>query len=214
MHKAVAAYATTGSAAAQRVRIPGQRSVRDLRGRAGRTPRRIAFGAGDLVVLSGLPGSGKSTLMHRAVDGLRVDSQDTRERWAARVPRWLPYALYRPLVRAAHFAGLRRAMRSGSGVVVHDCGTQTWVRRWVTRTARRRGVAVHLLLLDVDPETALAGQRDRGRGVSRYAFARHRRAVGALVADVERGLLPAGVASAVLLDRAATDVLGGIAFRD
>ncbi|MFE1956336.1 MULTISPECIES: AAA family ATPase [Streptomyces] len=214
VHKAVAAaYATTGAAAAQRVRIPRQRSVRDLRGREGRTPRRIAFAAGDLVVLSGLPGSGKSTLMRRAVTVIGIDSQDTRERWAARVPRWVPYAVYRPLVRIAHYAGLRRAMRSGASVVVHDCGTQAWVRRWVTRTARRRGVSVHLLLLDVPEGTALAGQRDRGRGVSRYAFARHRRAVGSLVAEVERGVLPAGVASAVLLDRAATDVLGGIAFR-
>ncbi|MZD04363.1 AAA family ATPase [Streptomyces sp. SID5785] len=206
--------AAAAGAAAGRVRIPRQRSVRDLRGRGGRTPRRIAFGDGDLVVLSGLPGSGKSTLMRRAVTGLRIDSQDTRERWAARIPRWIPYVVYRPLVRAAHYAGLRRAMRSGAGVVVHDCGTQAWVRRWVTRTARRRGVAVHLLLLDVPAPTALEGQRDRGRGVSRYAFARHRRAVGSLVAEVERGVLPAGVASAVLLDRAATDALGGIAFRE
>ncbi len=211
MHKAVAgAYA--GAVAG--VRIPRQRSVRDLRGRDGRTPRRIGFAAGDLVVISGLPGSGKSTLMRRAVTVVRVDSQDTRERWAARVPRFVPYALYRPLVRVAHYVGLRRAMRSGASVVVHDCGTQAWVRRWVTRTARRRGAAVHLMLLDVPPDTALAGQRDRGRGVSRYAFARHRRAVGALVTSTERGDLPAGIESAVLLDRAATDVLSGITFRE
>ncbi|MEV3858052.1 ATP-binding protein [Streptomyces sp. NPDC050095] len=199
------------------VRIPRQRSVRDLRGRGGRTPRRIGFAAGDLVVLSGLPGSGKSTLMRRAVavgPAVRIDSQDTRERWAARVPRFLPYALYRPLVRVSHYLGLRRAMRSGVSVVVHDCGTQAWVRRWVARTARRRGVSVHLLLLDVPPDTAVEGQRERGRGVSRYAFARHRRAVGALVTSTERGDLPAGIESAVLLDRAATDALGGITFRE
>ncbi|MGP3774382.1 AAA family ATPase [Streptomyces sp. SDT5-1] len=216
MHKAVAgAYAVSASApAVAGVRIPGQRSVRDLRGRRGHTPRRLAFAAGDLVVLSGLPGSGKSTLMRRAVTEVRIDSQDTRERWAARMPRFLPYALYRPLVRIAHYAGLRRAMRSGASVVVHDCGTQAWVRRWVIRTARRRGVAVHLMLLDVPEDTALDGQRERGRGVSRYAFARHRRAVGALVSSTERGELPAGMASAVLLDRAATEALGGITFGD
>ncbi|MEU6389018.1 AAA family ATPase [Streptomyces sp. NPDC046939] len=195
------------------MRIPRQRTVRDLRGRGGRTPRRIRYAAGDLVVLSGLPGSGKSTLMRRAVRVVRVDSQDTRERWAARLPRFVPYALYRPLVRVAHYLGLRRAMRSGASVVVHDCGTQAWVRRWVVRTARRRGAAVHLVLLDVPPALALEGQSARGRGVSRYAFARHRRAVGALVTSTERGELPAGIESAVLLDRAATDALGGITFR-
>lgn len=216
MQKAVAgAYAaTSGVAAVPRVRIPRPRTVSDLRGRAGRTPHRLAFAAGDLVVLSGLPGSGKSTLMRRAVTVVRIDSQDTRERWAASLPGWLPYALYRPLVRLAHYAGLRRAVRSGASVVVHDCGTQAWVRRWVTRSARRRGAAVHLMLLDVPADTALAGQRDRGRGVSTYAFARHRRAVGALVTATERGDLPAGMESAVLLDRAATDVLGGILFQD
>ncbi|MGY0018813.1 AAA family ATPase [Streptomyces sp. YJ-C3] len=217
MHKAVVgAYATTASAVTvvPGVRVPRQRSVRDLRGRGGRTPRRIGFAAGDLVVLSGLPGSGKSTLMRRAVTVVRIDSQDTRERWAARLPRGVPYALYRPLVRIAHYVGLRRAMHSGASVVVHDCGTQAWVRRWVIRTARRRGVAVHLVLLDVPPRAALDGQRERGRGVSRYAFARHRRAVGALVTSTERGELPEGIESAVLLDRAATDALGGITFRE
>ncbi|GAA2323707.1 AAA family ATPase [Streptomyces kunmingensis] len=217
MRKAIAgAYATAASAASTvvpGVRIPGQRSVRDLRGRGGRTPRFIGFAAGDLVVLSGLPGSGKSTLMRRAVTVVRIDSQDTRERWAARLPRGVPYALYRPLVRIAHYVGLHQAMRSGASVVVHDCGTQAWVRRWVTRAARRRGASVHLLLLDVPPDTALEGQLERGRGVSRYAFARHRRAVGALVTSTERGELPAGIESAVLLDRAATDALGGITFR-
>ncbi|MFJ9040271.1 AAA family ATPase [Streptomyces sp. NPDC102406] len=212
----VGAYATTAPSAPAAVpgaRTPRRRQVRDLRGRAGRTPRRIGFAAGDLVVLSGLPGSGKSTLMRRTVTVRRIDSQDARERWAARLPRGVPYALYRPLVRIAHYAGLRRAMRSGASVVVHDCGTQAWVRRWMIRVARRRGAAVHLLLLDVPPETAREGQLRRGRGVSRYAFARHRRAVGALVTSTERGELPAGIESAVLLDRAATDALGGITFR-
>ncbi|WP_394430222.1 AAA family ATPase [Streptomyces sp. SGAir0957] len=203
----------TGTGRTITVRIPRQRTVRDLRGRSGRTPRRIRFAAGDLVVLSGLPGSGKSTLMRRAVRVVRVDSQDTRERWAARLPRSVPYVLYRPLVRVAHYLGLRRAMRSGASVVVHDCGTQAWVRRWVIRAARRRGAAVHLVLLDVPPTLALEGQLARGRGVSRYAFARHRRAVGALVTSTERGELPTGIESAVLLDRAATDALGGITFR-
>lgn len=204
--------------------------VRDFRDRSGRGPRALRFDPGDLVVVSGLPGSGKTTLMARTVGdtdlrggagagalgaaaaAVRIDSQDTRDRWARRVPAAVPYALYRPLVRFAHFAGLRRALRSGAGVVVHDCGTQAWVRRWLAREARRRGAVLHLLLLDVAPRTALDGQRERGRGVSRYAFARHRRAVGRLVRDAERGVLPRGCRSAVLLDRAAADTLRTIAF--
>jgi predicted kinase len=218
-----------GAAAARARTERAAAVVRDLRDRAGRGPHALRFAPGDLVVVSGLPGSGKSTLMSRTVrdtsvslvraalatpvaPARRIDSQDTRDRWARRMPAALPYALYRPLVRVAHFAGLRRALRSGESVVVHDCGTQAWVRRWLAREARARGTRLHLLLLDVAPDTALDGQRQRGRGVSRYAFARHRRAIGRLVRDAQRGVLPAGCASAVLLDRAAGGALRSVRF--
>ncbi|MEV0185736.1 AAA family ATPase [Streptomyces sp. NPDC050625] len=215
------AYATTTGMALPKRRAAPARGrcderpapvVRDLRDRAGHSPHGLLFGPGDLVVITGLPGSGKSTLMRRAVRGARIDSQDTRDRWDARMPRLLPYAVYRPLVRLAHYAGLRRALRSGEGVVVHDCGAQAWVRDWLAREARRRGGTLHLLLLDVAPDTALEGQRERGRGVSRYAFLRHRRAAARLLRTVERGELPEGCGSAVLLDRAAADVLHRIGF--
>ncbi|MER5428910.1 AAA family ATPase [Streptomyces sp. NPDC002588] len=186
--------------------------VRDLRERSGHSPHGLLFGHRDLVVVTGLPGSGKSTLMRRAVRGVRIDSQDTRDRWDALAPRFVPYAVYRPLVRLAHYAGLRRALRAGEGVVVHDCGTQAWVRDWLAREARRRGGALHLLLLDVTPDLAIEGQRERGRGVSRYAFLRHRRAAARLIRSVEKGRLPAGVGSAVLLDRDAADTLSRIGF--
>ncbi|NEC87447.1 AAA family ATPase [Streptomyces sp. SID12501] len=188
--------------------------IRDLRERSGHSPHGLTFGARDLVVVTGLPGSGKSTLMRRAVRATGIDSQNTRDQWDARTPSFLPYAVYRPLVRLAHYAGLRRALRSGAGVVVHDCGTQAWVRGWLAREARRRGGTMHLLLLDVTPDEALEGQRERGRGVSRYAFLRHRQAASRLLRSVEKGNLPEGCGSAVLIDRDAADILRRIDFAD
>ncbi|UQA92991.1 AAA family ATPase [Streptomyces halobius] len=199
---------------------PGRHAeVMDLREGA-RPATGMRFPAGDLVVVSGLPGSGKSTLMHRIVPPLdargaavhRIDSQDVRERWERGRLRRLPYGLYRPLVRAAHYLGLRRALRSRDSVVVHDCGTQAWVRRWIARSARRGGRGLHLVLLDVSPEVALSGQEARGRGVSGYAFARHRRAVRRLVGGAEAARLPKGVGSAVLLDRRAASALETVSF--
>ncbi|MFC9295284.1 AAA family ATPase [Streptomyces sp. NPDC057011] len=202
-----------GAGAGPRVRREPAGPVRDLRGPGVRGPQRLGFAPGDIVVVSGLPGGGKSTLIKRAAaEGGAIDSQDTRERWERRMPAALPYAVYRPLVRAAHYWGLWRTLRSGASVVVHDCGTQSWVRNWMAAAARRRGRSLHLLLLDTSPEEALAGQAARGRGVSSYAFARHRGAVTRLLRDAESGRPPAGCASATLLDRRSAAAVTRIAF--
>lgn len=217
-----AAAVSRGGRARRTVLRPGRRAeVVDLRGEGrARGAVELRFPAGDLVVVSGLPGSGKSTLMHRVVPPLdgrgalvhRIDSQDVRERWERGRLRRLPYALYRPLVRAAHYLALRRALRSGDSVVVHDCGTLAWVRGWLARTALRGGRGLHLVLLDVPPEVARSGQEARGRGVSGYAFARHRGAVGRLLGAAEAAHLPSGVGSAVLLDRRAANALETVGF--
>ncbi|MEU9232562.1 AAA family ATPase [Streptomyces subrutilus] len=191
----------------------GAGRVRDLRGAGARGARRLGFAAGDLVVVSGLPGGGKSTLIKRAAaEGGAIDSQDTRERWERRMPARLPYGAYRPLVRAAHYWGLWRILRSGASVVVHDCGTQAWVRGLLAAVARRRGRALHLLLLDSSPQEALSGQAARGRRVSAYAFARHRGAVTRLLREAEAGRPPAGCASVTLLDRPSAAAVSHITF--
>ncbi|WP_086157148.1 AAA family ATPase [Streptomyces marincola] len=191
---------------------PAGPRVLDLRG-AVDVPRLLTRGPGERVIVSGLPGSGKSTLMRRARGAVRlIDSQEVRESWARRLPDRLPYAVYRPAVRVAHYARLWRALRAPVSVLVHDCGRTSWVRNWLGRDARRRGTAYHLLLLDVSADTALAGQYERGRAVSGRAFARHRRAMSRLFSEVEAGRLPSGCASVLILDRSAAGALDAIVF--
>ncbi|EFG64603.1 AAA family ATPase, partial [Streptomyces sp. SPB074] len=186
--------------------------VLDARAGTPYAPRRLRFAEGDLVAVSGLPGSGKSTLLNRLAAARTLDSQDTRARWAARLPA-LPYALYRPLVRLDHHRVLlRAALGTRDSLLVHDCGTLPFVRALLALAARRRGTRFHLLFLDVSPPLARAGQRERGRAVSRYAFARHRRAARRLRARAARGLLPRGCARLVLLDREAAAALAGLDF--
>ncbi len=86
------------------------------------------------------------------------------------------------------------------------------MRGWLAHSARRRGGTLRLLVLDVSADTALDGQQARGRGVSRYAFLRHRRVARRLLRSVEQGRLPEGCGSAVLLDRDAADALRRIDF--
>ncbi|GLW59444.1 AAA family ATPase [Kitasatospora phosalacinea] len=175
-------------------------------------PARLAYPADDVLVVSGLPGSGKSTLMRRCARARVIDSQHTRAAFARALPG-VPYALYRPLVRLAHYLRLRAALRAGGPLVVHDCGTLPWVRRALARRTARQGRRLHLLLLDASPAQAADGQRRRGRRVSRYAFARHRRAWAALRAlATADGPLPPNVASAVLLPREAAARLTAIEF--
>ena len=191
----------------------GARVVRGgVRELSGPGPAALHYPAGDLLVVTGLPGSGKSTLMRRCVRAPLVDSQLVRQEYAARLPGRLPYALYRPLVRLAHYRRLRRAVLDGGPLAVHDCGTLPFVRAWLTRAAERQGRRVHLLLLDADPAEAMAGQRRRGRRVSRYAFARHRRAAARLRLLLGAGRAPAGCASAVVLDRGAARALREVDF--
>ncbi|MFF7995788.1 AAA family ATPase [Kitasatospora xanthocidica] len=199
--------------AAEHVVLPPPHDPPALHHLRGPGPVALRYPAGDLLVVTGLPGSGKSTLMRRCVRAPLIDSQLVREEFAARLPGRLPYALYRPFARLAHYRRLRRAVLDGGPLAVHDCGTLPWVRSWLTRAAARQGRRVHLLLLDVDPAEALDGQRRRGRGVSRYAFARHRTGVTRLRRWIlDAGRLPAGCASAVVLDRAAARALREIDF--
>ncbi|WP_371483817.1 AAA family ATPase [Kitasatospora sp. NBC_00315] len=173
------------------------RGLVDLRGWTaphGGAPVLLIYPADAVVIVSGLPGSGKSTLLHRwSADVPVVDPRAVHLACEALMPHWLPYPVYRPWARLEHVRWLRAAVGAGGPLLVHDCGSRRWMRRWLARGCAVQGREVHLVLLDVGAEQALAGQRARGRWARRRVFDRHRRGLDRLLA----ALPTAGAAAAV-----------------
>ncbi|MEU6476593.1 AAA family ATPase [Streptomyces sp. NPDC047017] len=205
---------------------PAERELRpaglvDLRGTPPGPPRTVVYPRGAVVVVSGLPGSGKSTLLARwsGTEGVQViEPRVTHVLCESRMPAWLPYAVYRPWARLRYFDWLRGAVASGAPLLLHDCGSRAWMRTWLRAAALRAGRTggVHLVLIDVGPAAALAGQRARGRQVPRRTFARHVRGLGRLLAALDaRGIQAAPeAASVVLLDRSSRGHLADIVFTE
>lgn len=163
-----------------------------------REPVRLALPDRALLLVAGMPGAGKSTLLAGLPPDERVSVHDSDGPRAAlrRLLPGLPYGAYRWLVHLAHRAGVVAAALSRVPVVVvHLPATDPATRSAVARLAALTGRSAHLLWLDVDPEQARRGQRERGRLVPGRSFARH----AAAAAQAPDG---AGWASTTRLDRA------------
>lgn len=186
----------------------------DLRGRT-TGPSSLSYPAGAVVVVSGLPGSGKSTLLRRwAYAAPVIDPRTAHVEYQARMPAWLPYVVYRPWVRLQHLRRLRAHVRSGNPMLVHDCGSRPWMRRWLARSAGRQRRELHLVFLVLNAGEALDGQQARGRRVPKRVFARHRRGLAQLLLalSVQGGAVVPEAASVVLLDRTLREHVAGLEF--
>ena len=187
--------------------LPRPRSEAPARGagQVRRAPVRLRLPGRSLLLVAGMPGAGKSTLLARVLrsPGLVVlDSDVHRAALARRLPG-VAYRRYRPLVHLLHRLALLRAACSGaSTVVVHLPATTAFTRAAVALLAALTGRTAHLLWLHVDPEEALAGQRDRGRLVPSGSFAGHARRAVATHARLRRRR-PWGFRGVTLLDRTA-----------
>ncbi|MBI4941896.1 MAG: AAA family ATPase [Actinobacteria bacterium] len=154
----------------------------DRSGAAIPAPGRPA-GAPDLVVVGGVPGAGKTTVLARVAarrDGvLVVDPEGHRARFAATLGRVLPYRAYRPLVHTLHavtvvglVAAGPRALRARA-LVVHEPATRPRRNAIVVRLARARGWRPALVYVDAGRAQALAGQHARGRVLDPRSFDGH-----------------------------------------
>lgn len=185
----------------------------------------LTFPAGSLVVVTALPGAGKSTLLKRlyqltgdetgpaAFGDVRViDSAQSRNHWAHRLSA-MPKPLRTFIAYLTHLSRIARMLSAGHPVIAHNRGAWPHVLRSFAWLARRHGAGFHLVMLDVDPQTALAGQRARGRVVAAATFERHCRRWRVLIDQARRGTVhPAS--SVTILDRAAVNSLQEIRFLD
>src|SRR5437763_6200387 len=168
-------------------------------------PTVIELGPRDMLVVAGLPGAGKTTMLHHAAPGLAVlDSDQVRARLAAVVPA-VPYRCYRPVVHAWHrLRVVGRAVAVAGPIVVHEPSTRASTRALLALVGGLTGRPVRLLFLDVTAAEALAGQRSRGRLVRPRSFARHVRRVGKWRGEVvgSRGAAGGGGVEGVVRGRA------------
>jgi hypothetical protein len=159
-----------------------------------------------LVLIGGLPGAGKTTLLSALLDDapphvVGVDSEQVTDRVRRAGVRG-PYRLLRPAVHGWHRLRVRRAIAgSVPVVVVTDPLTSERRRRALLQAASDANRPVRLVLLDVDEDAAVEGQRRRRRVRGARSMARHVRRWDRFVRLVRRRASLPGVEEAVVLER-------------
>lgn len=165
-----------------------------------------------LVVLAGLPGAGKSTVLGKlraGEDAVALDSEQVRTVLRALLPASVPYRWYRPLVHAAHRARIAwNCLVAPGPVIAHEPSTRATTRAMLVAFAWCTGRQRVLVWLHVDPREALAGQHARGRLIRRRSFRRHVQRALRMHLALQAGKNPAGWREVHVFTR--QDVLDGL----
>lgn len=162
-----------------------------------------------LVVVGGVPGAGKSTVMAAVASELdaRVLDPEQIHRWLAkRLPVDTPYRWYRLWVHLGHAVRVLVALTARRDVLllVHAPANRRLRRRLGLSLARRHGWRTVLVVIDVSRQSALAGQMDRHRVLGEASFQRHWRRSEALREAIIEGsvsLDDSGWDQVVMVDR-------------
>jgi adenylate kinase family enzyme len=158
---------------------------------------RLTYPDNAVVVVAGLPGAGKTTLIRRTTSrsaAVVVDTDDQRRRGGR--------ASY-----VRHYAHIAAAVWGRQPVVIHSRGTVGTLRRLITLLSFLRGRPAHLVLLDAPRAVAEDGQRRRGRRVSRNTMDREAARWDRLL---RRGVRGEGWRSVTVLDRATAAAVDGL----
>ncbi|MDA3629828.1 AAA family ATPase [Saccharopolyspora oryzae] len=165
----------------------------------------MQVGRRSLVVLAGLPGAGKSTVLGKLssdADISTLDSEQVRARLREVLPGWLPYRYYRPVVHLAHRTRIVWFCLTAPGpVVAHEPATRATTRALLLAFGWMSGRQRVLVWLYADPDDALAGQQQRGRLIRRTSFARHVQRADRMHRRLRDGATPRGWRQAHLLTR-------------
>jgi len=162
----------------------------------------LSFPTDAVVVVAGVPGAGKTTLIRRAVDRETVRVVDTDDRREAGATR---------LLYLRHYVRIVAAIAGRRPVVIHSRGTSAAGRRVIALLAALRGRPAHLVLLDAGRGEAEAGQRARGRLVAAEEMDRQVARWHRLLARGPNG--DEGWASVTVLDRSQAARTETFAFR-
>jgi adenylate kinase family enzyme len=150
---------------------------------------RLTYPGNAVVVVAGLPGAGKTTLIRRITSrtaAVVVDTDEQRRRGGR-------------ASNVRHYRRIAAAVWGRQPVVIHSRGTVGTLRRLICLLSFLRGRPAHLILLDAPRAAAEDGQRRRGRLVSR---ARMDREAARWERLLRRGLRGERWRSVTVLDRA------------
>lgn len=166
----------------------------------------IELGRRDLLVVAGLPGAGKSTMLGRAAGAMTaLDPDQLRARLSARLPAATPYRYYRPIVHVWQRIRVAWAALGRGPLIVHEPSTRATTRAWLVALGAVTRRPVRMLWLDVTAEQAIRGQRSRGRVLHRRTFERHVRRAARMREALLADQVPAGWHSAQVVRRSAAD---------
>ncbi|CAL9357915.1 hypothetical protein SUDANB95_00605 [Actinosynnema sp. ALI-1.44] len=166
----------------------------------------VAVAPRSLVVLAGLPGAGKTTMLADVDTGgaaaVVLDSDQVRGYLRSVLPASLPYRFYRPLVHLVHrLRILWFALFTSGLLLVHEPSTRPTTRAGLVAVGVVSRRPRHFLWLDATAEQALSGQVRRGRLIRSRSFSRHVKRAARLRRRFAEGHAPRGWQAMTLLSR-------------